>query len=151
MHDHTHAVHADKHICTQCKQAEHVRECEGGILKWLHSAKSTGGSIRNIWVWGGQGGFCLQAVHWPDTSPRFSLGFYTGGGREVRRNCLGCSRGGKGVYFSAGKISLFQDSYIVFVRKLILFLERNNPLHFHVKMFCCSLFLTNKMNEGFVF
>lgn len=22
-----------------------------------------GGSIRNIWVWGGQGGFCLQGVH----------------------------------------------------------------------------------------
>ncbi len=51
-------------------------------MERLHSAKPTGGSIRNIWVWGGQGGFCLQAVHWPDTSPRFSLGVYMGGGRE---------------------------------------------------------------------
>lgn len=55
-------------------QGEHGGEEKGEreILEWLHSAKSTGGSIRNIWVWGGQGGFCLQAAHWPDTSPRFS-------------------------------------------------------------------------------
>ena len=62
-----------------------LSECERRIFKRLHSAKSTGGSIRNIWVWGGQGGFCLQAVHWPDTSPRFSLAFYTGGGKERGR------------------------------------------------------------------
>lgn len=53
------------------------------------------------------------------------------GGREVRRNCWGCVRGGKGVCFSAGKICLFQGQgdiaksprTIVFVRKLDLFLD----------------------------
>lgn len=41
-----------------------------------------GGSIKNIWVWGGQGRFCLQGLHWPDTSPRFSLASTDGGRRE---------------------------------------------------------------------
>lgn len=64
-------------------------EGEQKVLKQLHSAKPTGGSIRNIWVPGGQGSFCLQAVHWPDTSPRFSLGFLhqgrEGGWEEGKR------------------------------------------------------------------
>lgn len=54
------------------------------VLKQLHSAKPTGGSIGNIWVQGGQGSFCLQAVHWPDTSPRFSPGFLHQGREEGR-------------------------------------------------------------------
>lgn len=71
---------------TSASQSERESETERlrerrEIMERLHSAKSTGGSIRNIWVWGGQGGFCLQAVHWLDTSPRLSPGVYTGGGR----------------------------------------------------------------------
>lgn len=101
---------------------------EREILERLHSAKPTGGSIRNIWVWGGQGGFCLQAVHWPDTSPRFSLGFYMRGGR----NCWGLRSGGC-LLFCRQNLSLPRPRIytegthiIVFVRKFILYLDKNN-------------------------
>lgn len=57
-----------------------------------------GGSIRNIWVWGGQGGFCLQGVHWPDTSPRFSLASSNGGRGEGAGGLLEGSREPKMFY-----------------------------------------------------
>lgn len=80
-------------------------EGEQEVLKQLHSAKPTGGSIGNIWVQGGQGSFCLQAVHWPDTSPRFSLGFFyirggsEGGKKANEGDVAGGIQGGKGVCF----------------------------------------------------
>lgn len=100
------------------------------VLKRLHSAKPTGGSIGNIWVQGGQGSFCLQAVHWPDTSPRFSPGFYIGGREGGRKGDIaGGVRGGKKVFaFLPAKIFLCE------VARAILFWRKNLDLFIASKL-----------------